>query len=254
MEKYNYDLSGKVCLVTGGSRGIGRAAAVGLAKCGADVAVAARTREDLMDTVDLIENEGVRVLPLRVDLADPEKPLYVVSKILREFGCLDVLINSAGTLGALEYLTDVSEKEWDRVMAVNVKAPFMLSQAAARHMMSKRYGRIVNMVSGLGWKPLPRFGAYSVSKAGLIQMTRILALELKDFGITVNGIDPGQVDTTMQEEVRLAFRDEGEGKAKPKQELKTPETVVPAILYLASESSGETTGEIGNIEHFLDKR
>ena len=191
------DLTGKVALVTGASRGIGAATALRLAEAGADVAVGCgRHREAAEEVAGKISGLGRRAVVVSGDMADPDVPRRIVAETAERLGPVDVLVANAGT-GTRAGLDDVDVAAWDHVMAVNLRAPFLLAQAAAPGMRERRFGRIVflsSVAAFLGGILSPQ---YTASKAGLIGLTHWLAAALAPHGITVNAIAPGLIATDM---------------------------------------------------------
>jgi 3-oxoacyl-[acyl-carrier protein] reductase len=191
------DLTGKVALVTGASRGIGAATAIRLAEAGADVAVGCgQHREAAEEVAGKISGLGRRAVVVSGDMADPDVPRRVVAETAERLGPADVLVANAGT-GIRMDLDDVDVAAWDHDMAVNLRAPFLLAQAAAPHMREQRFGRIVflsSVAAFLGGILSPQ---YTASKAGLIGLTHNLAAALAPHGITVNAISPGLFATDM---------------------------------------------------------
>jgi 3-oxoacyl-[acyl-carrier protein] reductase len=191
------DLTGKVALVTGASRGIGAATAIRLAEAGADVAVGCgQHREEAEEVAGKISGLGRRAVVVSGDMADPDVPRRVVAETAERLGPADVLVANAG-IGIRMDLDDVDVAAWDHDMAVNLRAPFLLAQAAAPHMREQRFGRIVflsSVAAFLGGILSPQ---YTASKAGLIGLTHNLAATLAPHGITVNAISPGRIATDM---------------------------------------------------------
>jgi 3-oxoacyl-[acyl-carrier protein] reductase len=191
------DLTGKVALVTGASRGIGAATAIGLAVAGADVAVGCgQHRAAAEEVAGKISGLGRRAVVVSGDMADPDVPRRIVAQTAERLGPADVLVANAGT-GARMDLDDVDVAAWDYDLAVNLRAPFLLAQAAAPHMRAQRFGRIVflsSVAAFLGGILSPQ---YTASKAGLIGLTHNLAAALAPHGITVNAIAPGLIATDM---------------------------------------------------------
>ena len=191
------DLSGRVALVTGGSRGIGAATALRLAEAGADVAVGCRQhREAAEEIAAKITGLGRRAVVVSGDMADPDVPRRIVTETAERIGPVDILVANAGT-GTRADLDDVDVAAWDHVMAVNLRAPFLLAQAAVPDMRERRFGRIVflsSVAAFLGGILSPQ---YTASKAGLIGLAHSLAASLAPHGITVNAIAPGLIATDM---------------------------------------------------------
>jgi 3-oxoacyl-[acyl-carrier protein] reductase len=192
-----FDLSGRVALVTGGSRGIGAAAAISLAEAGADVAVGCgRNRDSAERIAEQVRSLGRRAVVVAGDMADPDVPPRVIAETADRLGPVDVLVANAG-IGTRVELADVDVAAWDHVLAVNLRAPFQLAQAAVPHMREQGWGRIIflsSVAAFLGGILSPQ---YTASKAGLIGLTHSLAATLAPHGITVNAISPGLILTDM---------------------------------------------------------
>ena len=193
----NFRLDGKVAVVTGGGRGIGRGIALGFAESGADVVVIARRQEDVDAVAKEIEERGQRGLGISADVMDWDSIPAALDRVVDEFGGLDIMVNNAG--GNLDRkmwsLPDISIDKFDEQLHLNMKTKFWGSQQAAKRMTNG--GRIINIISIAAHKPSPGFGVYSAANMGMISMTRTLAVELAPRGITVNCIAPGVVVTDM---------------------------------------------------------
>jgi len=245
-------LKDQVAIITGAGRGLGRASAIEMAKEGASVVILSRTPSELRETASRVKDLGGEILSIRADVSRPKDVERVVHRTLSRFGQIDILINNAAIIGPLRPLFQVGEKEWNQTLEINLRGPVLLSKAVLPHMIKRRRGRIINVVSGLGEIVMPPFGAYSVSKAGLIHLTRLMARELRQYRIRVNGLDPGIMDTRMQEEIRAAgpqvlglqlYRQVVGWKERG--ELKPPEKVAPLAVFLASSASDSVNGQIG---------
>jgi NAD(P)-dependent dehydrogenase (short-subunit alcohol dehydrogenase family) len=195
-------LSGKVALVTGAGRGVGRASALELARRGADVAVAARSVEEIEDTAIAVRAHGRSAFAFPIDLSDLGASLGLVQAVEDALGPVAILVNNAAVVGPFGPSWELDPTEWEQALRVNLAAPFLLSRTVLPRMIAAGWGRIVNVSSGAAQTPLPRFGAYSSSKAGLDMLTRQLAIELTDTGVIVTTIYPGVVDTVMQAHIR----------------------------------------------------
>jgi len=240
-----YRLDGKVALITGGSRGIGRATALGFAEAGADVVVASRKLPDLENVAEEIRKLGRKSLPVAAHVARMEDINNLVSKVTNEFGKIDILVNNAGTSPALASSLDVDERLWDSIMNLNLKGLFFLSQAVAKVMKEHGGGKIINVASMDGFKPEPNIGTYAISKAGVIMVTKAMALELAQYNIRVNALAPGNVHTRLGDSRFLAMPEyEGEMiKRTPLGRIADPDDMVGAMIYLASDASSFVTGE-----------
>jgi len=240
-----YRLDGKVALITGGSRGIGRATALGFAEAGANVAIASRKLPDLENVAKEIKNLGRKALPIAAHVGRMEDINNLVSKVTDEFGKIDILVNNAGTSPALASSLEVDERLWDSILNLNLKGLFFLSQAAAKVMKEHGGGKIINVASMDGFKPEPNIGTYAISKAGVIMVSKVMALELAQYNIRVNTIAPGNVHTRLGDSRFLAMPEyEGEMiKRTPLGRIADPDDMVGAMIYLASDASSFVTGE-----------
>ena len=240
-----YRLAGKVALITGGSRGIGRATALGFAEAGADVAIASRKLPDLENVAAEIKKSGRKSLPVAAHVGRMEDINNLVAKVTTEFGKIDILVNNAGTSPALASSLEVDERLWDSILNLNLKGLFFLSQAAAKVMKEHGGGKIINVASMDGFKPEANIGTYAISKAGVIMVTKVMALELAQYNIRVNALAPGNVHTRLGDSRFLAMPEyEGEMiKRTPLGRIADPDDMVGAMIYLASDASSFVTGE-----------
>ena len=233
MSIVDFSLENKVALVTGGSRGIGRAIALTFAENGADVVISSRKLPELEQVAEEIKASGKKGLAISSHIAKAEESRNLVDKIKAEFGRIDILVNNAGTNPYMGPLVDAEEWAWDVVMNVNLKGPFLLSQMVARVMQEQGGGNIINIASTAGINP-SALHMYSVSKAAMIMLTRVMAMEWGKDNIRVNAIAPGLIKTRFSEAL---------WKGTPAEErAAAPEDVTGAALYLASDASRFVSG------------
>jgi len=244
MDLSRFSLEGRVALVTGGSRGIGRAIALAFADAGADVAISGRKLPDLEPVAGDIEKKGVKSMAVASHIAKVEESKALADRVKGEWGKIDILVNNAGTNPHYGPLLEAEEWAWDVTMNVNLKGPFLLSQLVARVMKEQGGGSIINIASIMGIVPSD-LGIYSVTKAGLIMLTRILAKELGQYKIRVNAIAPGVVKTKLSEALwKDPAKEKGAAKSKALGYIGVPEDITGAALFLASDASSYVTGEV----------
>lgn len=236
-------LDGRVALVTGGSRGLGLGMALALAHAGADVALAARTEEQLETAADLVRETGRRAYIIPADVADVGAVRAMVAETVRHFGRLDILVNAAG-INIRGPATDFSESDWERLMAVNLKGAFFACQEAAAAMRAQGKGKIINLGSLSFEIVVPNIALYAVSKGGMRQMTRALAVEWAKDNINVNAIAPGRFWTAMTDAV---FSDEALYESAvsviPQGRPGVPSDLAGATVLLASDAADYITGQ-----------
>ena len=241
-----FDLSGRVALVTGGSRGIGRAIGLALAAHGAKVAVNYASNVAAADeTVAAIGGEGAAIA-LQGDVADPAAAAHLVERTISAFGKLDILVNNAG-ITADDLILRMSEAEWDKVIDLNLKGAFNVTKAALRPMVRQRFGRIICVSSVAGIVGNAGQANYSAAKAGLIGFTKAIAKEVASRNITANVIAPGFVDTEMTANLTDAQREEvmrmvSVGRAG------TPADIAPAAVFFASDEAAYVTGHVLTVD------
>jgi 2-dehydro-3-deoxy-D-gluconate 5-dehydrogenase len=240
--KNSFDLSGKAAIVTGGTRGLGRGMAIGLANAGADVALV--DREEASETADVIRSMGRRALTLSADLMSIEAIPSLVQKTIDAFGKVDILVNNAGTIRRTPAI-DYSEKDWDDIMAVNSKTVFFFSQAAARDMVKRKSGKIINIASLLSFQGGILVPAYAASKGAVAQITKALANEWASQGINVNAIAPGYMATDNTKALREdAVRSKSILDRIPASRWGTPEDLADVAVFLASPASDYVNGHV----------
>lgn len=239
-------LEGRVALVTGAGRGIGRAVALTLAQAGAKVAVVSRTEANAHETAHAIEQAGGVALPLPLDIAEPTSAETATETVLKQWERLDILVNNAGiTRDTL--LLRMKEEDWDAVLQVNLKGAFLFTRAALKPMMKQRWGRIVNITSIVGLTGNAGQANYAASKAGLIAFTKSVALEMGSRNITCNAIAPGFIETDMTESLPEQVRQYALQKIALGR-LGTPEEVAHGVLFLCSELASYITGQVLTID------
>ena len=240
------DLSGQVALVTGASRGIGKAVALAFARCGAKVACVARSLDKLNETVSEIRAAGGIAEPFACDVANRESVDAVVEAVVEKWETVHILVNNAGiTRDTL--VPRMSDAHWDDVINTNLRGAFLFIRAVTRSLMQNRYGRIINMSSVSALTGNMGQANYAASKAGLIGLTRTVAKELASRNVTANAIAPGFIATDMTAALGDALTDEVK-KRVPAKRLGTPEDVAAAALFLASRDAGYITGLVLTVD------
>ena len=237
-------LEGKVSLVTGASRGIGMAIALGLAEAGSDVVVASRTLQALEGVAAGITSKGRESLAVAVDVRDGEAVNGMVDAAMERFGKIDVLVNSAGISPVLLRAEEMPKAQWDEIIETNLTGCFLCAQAVGRVMIRQRSGSIVNLGSILGSVANPRLIAYGASKAAVIELSKVLAVEWARHNLRVNAIGPGWVETDMTRPMMRspAIYADLLGKI-PMGRFGSPEEIVGAAVFLASDESSYVTGQ-----------
>lgn len=235
-------LSGRVALVTGAAKGTGLAIAHELARAGASVAVNDLDHQALHDAAGLIDGFAGKVLTVAGDVTDSVTVKDMVSTVSDELGAVDVLVNNAGVLRPTR-VVDIPEAEWDHVVAVNLKGTFLCSQAVLPSMLARGWGRIVNLSSTAGKNVSTVGGAhYTAAKAGILGLTRHLASEVAEAGVTVNAVCPGLIDTDMVRSTITPEAIRDYAQSFPIQRLGQPEEVAALVAFLASERAAYITG------------
>lgn len=226
-------LRGKVALVTGGSRGIGRAVAAAFLREGASVFVCARNEAGLDRAVADMKRAGGEIAACAADVGQAEDVKRMVQTVVRRYGGLHVLVNNAGILGPRATVAEYPLDAWREVICINLTGPFIVTQEVLQVMIPQRQGSIINVSSGVGRAGRARWGAYAVSKFGVEGFTQVLADELKESGIRVNSVNPGATRTAMR------------ARAYPREDpstLPSPEEIIDVFVYLAADASTGVTG------------
>lgn len=241
---YNkFSLRDKVALITGGSRGIGRAIALGFADAGANVVVSSRKLPDLEKVAEEIRGKGVKSSAVASHMGKTEDIERLMKEVISRMGGLDILVNNAGTNPIFGPILNANVEAWDKIMEVNVRGYFLLGKAAVDVMMKQKGGVIINIASTAGLRPMPMLGVYSVSKAAVIMLTKVMATELAGANIRVNCICPGLIKTKFS--TALWSNDDIREEVLrnvPMGRIGEPDEVVGAALYLASDLASLVTG------------
>lgn len=239
-----FDLNGKVAIVTGATKSLGYNMALALADAGADIVVVSRTEEDCDRVTREIECLGRKALACPCDVTKPDMIAGLVKNTLDRFGKIDILVNNAG-VAVTKPALDLTEEDWDRVLNINLKAVFMMSQAVGRIMVEQKFGRIINIGSVLGLVAEKLVLPYLASKGGLVQLTKGLALEWAKYNVQVNCVAPGYVLTPINE------KDLSEEKVKnhllnkiPMRRFGKTSEIAGAVVFLSSDAASYITGSV----------
>ncbi len=238
-----FNLSGKVAVITGASKGIGKDLAYLLAQAGADIAIVARNKQQLEEAAHEIGQTGVNVLPVSFDLTKVEETAQVMEGIYKHFGKIDILINNAG-INVAKPAEVLTSQEWDTVLDINLKSVFFTSQAAGKYMIDQKKGKIINMSSQMAFVGYYKRAAYSSSKGGITQLTKALAIEWAPHQVNVNAIAPTFIETPMTKQMfeDETFKDEVLSRI-PLGRLAKTEDLFGGVVYLASDCSDMMTGQ-----------
>lgn len=240
-----FDLTGKKALLTGASRGLGKAMAIALAQAGCDVGLNARSAEALKQTQQEIERLGRKTVLAAGDVSDEAQVKRFIEVAHQGLGRIDVLVNNAG-VWAGSYFLRTRREDWDRVVGVNLTGAYLVAKEVGKVMLRQRSGKIINMTSVQAFRGRPQALAYSTTKAGVIQMTRVMAVELGPAGIQVNCLAPGLFATDMTKMYTDAAQS-AEFKQYlsriPSQRYGQPEELAGAVIFLASKASDHITGQ-----------
>jgi NAD(P)-dependent dehydrogenase (short-subunit alcohol dehydrogenase family) len=241
----NKKLSGRVALITGGSRGIGQAVAAAYVRAGAAVFICGRNRDDVAAAVRELRRDGGAADGAAADVAMPQEAERLVDEASARFGAIDVVVNNASILGPRVPIVSYPIDAWENVVRVDLTGIFLVTRAVLPAMIARQSGSIINVTSGVARSGKARWGAYAASKAGVENFTQVLADELRDSQIRVNAVNPGPTRTPMR------------ASAYPEEDpltLPTPEEIVPVFLYLASDQAANVTGQSLDARDWLGRR
>lgn len=239
-------LKDRVAIVTGGGRGIGRAYSLRLAAEGAAVVIADIAIDDARQTVSDIEEQGGRALAIRMDVSDPESVERCMKEAAEHFGGIDILVNNAAMFANLtrKSFLEIDLDEWDRVMAVNLRGPFLCARAAFPYMKQRGKGKIINIASGSIFTAKNQLAHYVASKMGLVGLTRALAVEMGRDGVRVNTLSPGPTASGTNERISPMEWLEAKAKDNCLGKVERPEDLAGTIVFLASDDSDFITGQM----------
>jgi len=244
MDRFSlFDLTGKVAIITGGYLGIGRGIAEGLAEAGAHVVICARSFDKCVEACAEIGEKGVKTLPVRCDITQKGEVESLVQKTVQEMGRINILVNNAGVGGSEKPILKMSDEDWDRPVSVDLKGAFLLARAVVPEMSKAGGGKIINVASITAMIAMPNMSAYCASKAGLVQLTKVMALEFLKYNIQVNALCPGYFLTPMNQKFFASKAgQEIIQKNIPMGRLGQVEELKGAAIYLASSATDFMTG------------
>jgi NAD(P)-dependent dehydrogenase (short-subunit alcohol dehydrogenase family) len=238
-------LQNKIAIITGGGRGLGRSIALAFGREGAKVVLAARNKQEVEHVTEELRAIRKEAMAVPTDVSREDQVNHLVQKTIETYGTIDILVNNAGTRGPIAPIQGISLAEWEETLRINLTSAFLCAKAVLPTLMEKKQGKIINVATTLN--PRPNLTPYMVAKAGMIQFTKQLARELKEFRIQVNAVHPGVMDTQMQEEIRKAgpqaIGTDMFDRLKEEGMLHSPSEPAKLILYLASGAADGINGE-----------
>lgn len=241
----DFELNGKVAIITGASKGIGEAIAIGFSQAGARVVISSRKLEGVERVARAIQEEGGEALAFQAHMGSPDQVAALVTETVQTWGSADIIVNNAGTNPHFGPLLTADEGQFEKILDINLKGYFRLCKEAFPHMVSQGGGKIINISSVAGTRPGPGMGAYSISKAGIDMLTKVLASELGQHNIQVNAIAPGLIKTKFS---TVLWQNEDlrrhQESLTPLGRIGLPEDVVGAALFFASTASDWVTGTV----------
>jgi len=239
-----FELKGKTAIVTGASRGIGEAIAKGFAKAGADLVLVSRNLSALEKVAKEIEGIGRKALPMAADIGNPDDIQKTVAAALKIFPRIDILVNNAGISPVLKKAEEMDLKDWEQIVRVNLTGTFLFCQAVGKVMIQQGGGKIINMATVGAVVGFPRQIGYCATKGGILQLTKVLAIEWTRYNIQVNAIGPAYLETELTKGMRESkIISENLLRRTPMGRFGKPEEIVGAAIYLASDASSYVTGQ-----------
>ena len=235
-------LENQVAIVTGAGRGMGKAIATAFATEGADIVATARTKEEIEETCREVGALGRQGLAIPIDVTKADQIEGMIEKAISHFKRIDILVNCAGIIKSAPVI-ELTEVDWDSIIDTNLKGTFLCSQATAKHMIKQKRGKIINIASIGAHVGSPGNAAYAASKGGIIQLTKVLAVELGKYNINVNVVSPGLTMTAMADYLAKKRPKSQDSDRVPLRRLAKPEDIADAVLYLASSGSDYVTGQ-----------
>ncbi|MFH1775175.1 MAG: glucose 1-dehydrogenase [Chloroflexota bacterium] len=236
-----FDLSGQVAVVTGGYRGIGYGISEGLAEAGANLVICSRHVDRCEEACHRLEKLGIKAIPLQCNVSNKDDVENLIATTVNEFGKIDILVNNAGTTGSASSVVEMSDEAWDETVATDLTGPFLCSRAAARQMIKQNGGRIINIASYCSFMPIPHSADYCASKAGLLLLTKTMAVELIKYNVYVNAICPGYFATDLNPTLIEKMTTQAK-KRIPIARLANVDEIKGITIYLASSASTYMVG------------